>query len=284
MTGEMIPDFRLPASTGNTLELASFRGKVPLVLVFLDESAAAHHDLLVEIDRRLKDFGDQRAQILPVMRLVARDARRLAEEGELSVPVLADASGAMARDYGVESSDGSRPAAVVADKEGRVVRRFDPLPDGDPSEIVEALLHAVSAVGSRYLEPGGDDSAFLARVAEEARVPSAEAPALVNEVLAALAPSLGPEARSVISDIAPEGIAVPEPAGTDRDNGVEGVVESSEEEAAVASGRGVEHTRVVAEALARRADPDQLRRLIDSIDDEDVLALFESVRGEMTRG
>ena len=40
--------------------------------------------------------------------------------------------------------------------------------------------------------------------------------------------------------------------------------------------------RLVAEALASEASPDQLERLRQSITDDDVLALFESERGELT--
>lgn len=81
-------------------------------------------------------------------------ARGLGEEMELSVPVLADASGAMARDY--DAADGRR-VAVVADKEGHLVRRFDPLPnEGDPSEMVDALLYAIRAVGSGAIRTEGE--------------------------------------------------------------------------------------------------------------------------------
>lgn len=284
-----VPEFRLPASTGNTLELDSFRGKVPMVFVFLNQATERHLDLLDEIDNRLKDFGKERSQILPVMRLVARDARELADDRGLAVPVLADASGSMERSFGIShDADSGDAVAVVADKEGRVVRRFDPLPvDTEPAEVVESLLYSVRAIGSGYVEPGwdsGDDSAFLARIADEARVPEEEAPALVREVVAAISSSLGQEARAVLAKITPSGLMASPTPDPGADDGVEDVIESSIDEAAVASGRGAEHTRVVAEALADRADTDQLRRLIDAIEDEDIRALFESDRDEMTEG
>lgn len=148
-----LPDFSLPASTGQTLSFDSFRGKVPIVMVFLgDLSADGDVTLLKELDSHLKDFGSQRSQLLIVVRATARVARELSDEMKLSVPLLADASGALARDLGVEDDDGNRrPVALVADKEGAIGRRFEPMPEEDPASAVDALLYSVRALGSRAL-------------------------------------------------------------------------------------------------------------------------------------
>jgi len=146
-------DFRLPASTGATLSLESFRGKVPLALVFLPEDEHAALGLLEEMDRRLKEFGDQRAQVLAVMRATARDVREIADDHGLSVPILADASGAMARDH---NTSHPHAMAVVADKQGNVQRRFTDLLDGnDPEQAVESILYTVRALGTNALD--GDE-------------------------------------------------------------------------------------------------------------------------------
>lgn len=149
-----IGDFSLAASTGQTLSLDSFKGKVPLVIVFLDPQDDEDRALLADLNRRHKDFGSERSQILVVAKITARDARQLSEEMGLSVPVLADASGAMGRGHDA----GKGRVAVVADKDGRVVRRFDPLPTEDEvSEVVDALLYAVRAIGSGAIRPGDED-------------------------------------------------------------------------------------------------------------------------------
>lgn len=144
--------FSLAASTGQTLSLDSFKGKVPLVLVFLDLADDDDRALLVDLNQRHKEFGSERSQILVVTKVTARDARRVAEDMGLTVPLLADASGAMARDHDA----GKGRVAVVADKEGRVVRRFDPLPMEELSEVTDALLYAVRAIGSGTIRPEGE--------------------------------------------------------------------------------------------------------------------------------
>jgi peroxiredoxin len=153
-TADRIEDFSLPASTGQTLGIDSFRGKVPMVIVFVDPNSDEDRNLLTELSSRHKDFGSERSQILAVARITAKDTRQIADDMGLSVPVLADASGAMARDYDAEDADGrTRRVAVVADKEGRLVRRFDPLPiQDDPTGVAEALLYAVRAIGSGSLD------------------------------------------------------------------------------------------------------------------------------------
>jgi peroxiredoxin len=150
---EQIADFRLPASTGQTLGHDSFRGKVPLAIVFADLDSDEDRELLETLSSHHKDFGNERSQILVVARATAKETRQASEEREWSVPILADASGAMARDFGAEDEDGrTRRLAVVADKDGGVVRRFDPLPiEGDPTGVTEALLYAIRAIGSGSL-------------------------------------------------------------------------------------------------------------------------------------
>jgi peroxiredoxin len=161
MTGsqQRIADFSLPASTGQTLSFDSFKGKVPMVIVFVDLGSNEDRDLLGELSSRHKDFGTERSQILAVARATARETREISEDMDLSFPILADANGAMARDFEVEDGDG-RPqrVAVVADKEGQVVRRFDPLPiQDDPTGVTEALLYAVRAIGSGSLDVASND-------------------------------------------------------------------------------------------------------------------------------
>jgi peroxiredoxin Q/BCP len=149
--GRSIPEFSLPASTGQTLGLDSYRGKTPLAIFFLpsvekDEDLA----LLRRYDEHLADFGKQRSQVLGVVRARARTVRDLADSMELHLPLLADASGAMIRDFGVGEEDGqARHALIVSDKEGNLVRRFDPAPVDDQ---VEAALATVRALGSAALE------------------------------------------------------------------------------------------------------------------------------------
>jgi peroxiredoxin len=286
-SGTSVPDFHLPASTGHTLQLDSFLGKTRVVFVFLDHLSERHRRLLGEIDARLKEFGSQRAQVLVVMPLSARDTSQMAEELDLAVPVLADANGAMTRDFGADSSGTvHHPVAILADREGAVIRRFDALDEHDQvAEIVDVLLDALSqdAPGEIPTVPDriGSDDEFYARIVDEARIPEEEAPVLVQAFLSAISPFLGEEARAVVSELAPKGLEIPT-AENEPNGAVEDLLLATIEESSIASGRPVEHARVVAEALRSRADAGQVGRLEAAVEDEDVLGLFETYRGELT--
>lgn len=145
-TNQQIQGFRLPASTGHTLDFEAFRGKVPVALVFVSDPQSLEGDSIIEeLDRRLKDFGSERSQVLVVSRLTARGAREVADDRGLAIPILADASGAMARDF---DADTESIVAVVADKAGSIETRFDPFFDGaDPQSAVEQLLEAIRRTG-----------------------------------------------------------------------------------------------------------------------------------------
>ena len=149
--GRSIPDFSLPASTGQTLGLGSFRGKTPLAIFFLPGiQSETDLALLRRYDSHLADFGSQRSQVLGVVMERARTVRDLADSMDLHLPILADASGSVVRDFGVDEPDGRpRNALIISDKEGNLVRRFDPAPlEGQ----VEAALAAIRELSSEALE------------------------------------------------------------------------------------------------------------------------------------
>jgi len=151
-----IEPFSLPASTGQTLSLDKFKGKMPLVLVFLSDLESDENlELLEELNERLSEFGSERSQVLVVARVTARQAREFADDNGLRIALLADASGSMARDYEADDDQGNtRTVAVVADREGVLKRRFDPLPiDGDADDVVDGLLETIQALGTGALVP-----------------------------------------------------------------------------------------------------------------------------------
>lgn len=149
---DTVPDFRLPSSTGQTLELDSFRGKLPLVLVFhpgLDHPGTDR--IIADFDGLLAQFGAERCQVLVVLPETASDLRSYADEHDVSLPLLADPAHAMARAYEVLNDDGAvRPVLIVTDSDAVVVRRFDPAPDDGQAD---AALSAIRAQGSGALEP-----------------------------------------------------------------------------------------------------------------------------------
>lgn len=132
-----IPAFELPASTGHDLSLESFLGKVPLAIVFVT-GLDVDRDLLTALNESFPEFGEMHSQLLAVAPATAEDLHRFVDDTDLVVPILADASGQMARDYGaVDDSGNRRRLAVVAAAEGRRVTQFE---DVSESDLAERLL------------------------------------------------------------------------------------------------------------------------------------------------
>lgn len=130
-----VPDFSLPASTGQTLSLESFRGNTPLVIIFLPDPHASLR-MLKRFDERLADFGNERSQLLAVASVDAGEARQIADEHDLVLPLLADEAGAMAHELNLQLA--CHPVVIVADKDGRI-RESITFPDAH----VEGLLDRV---------------------------------------------------------------------------------------------------------------------------------------------
>ena len=156
---ETIPDFRLPASTGQTLERASFMGKVPMVISF--HPGFSHPGtgvLIASFNELLSDFGAQRSQVLIVVPETAADVRAYAAEHHISLPLLADPGHGMARAFDAFNDDEIvEPVLIVTDVNGVVVCRFDEAPEEGQAQ---AALRAIRGEGSGAPEPehGSTDS------------------------------------------------------------------------------------------------------------------------------
>jgi peroxiredoxin len=137
------PPFRAPSSRGQTLDLESFAGKVPIVLVpvgRLDTAQAG--DLVRELDDHEVDFGRCRVQVLGLAEATAHQVREYAEDRHVELTLLADPDGAIRHDYGL---DERHNRAVVVDRSLRVTTlRGGP---ESPAGLGQWLLEAVRDSG-----------------------------------------------------------------------------------------------------------------------------------------
>jgi peroxiredoxin len=141
-----IPDFSAPASTGQTLSLDSFKDNFPMVILFIpDLNDTDGKGMVADLDELHAMFGGERAQVLVVVKATAREVRYFADGEDLTLPVLADANGSMIRSLDVEDEAGrARLSALVVDKDGTLVSRFDTL----PAEFPELALDLVRQIQS----------------------------------------------------------------------------------------------------------------------------------------
>ena len=119
------PDFKLKASTDEEVSLSDFKGEKNVVLTFypLDFSPTCSIQL-PEYSSRKEDFEKLDAQILGVNRDSVYTHKAWSKEFGIDVPLLADMTGQVAKDYGVYLNEAgiSKRAVFIIDKEG--VLRF----------------------------------------------------------------------------------------------------------------------------------------------------------------
>lgn len=124
---------------------------------------------------------------------------------------------------------------------------------------------------------------FLSRVAQRARIPKEDAGALINGFMGALTVILQEDTWHQVRDLVPMETSVEweAPPADDRPTVEQFLLEMSKRES-VEPDRAADHARAVAGAIRERASDEELDRLAASIHNDDVLALFESVRGELS--
>jgi hypothetical protein len=126
------------------------------------------------------------------------------------------------------------------------------------------------------------DESFYAGISAEARLPERDTRDLVSDFFNAISAFLADDAWRVLVDLVPGEMAVARDNGTKTDGTIEEFLLEMSDAESVETGRAAEHARVVAEALRSRADDSHLEALRDSIENDELLALFELSRGELT--
>lgn len=124
--GAILPDFRLPASTGQTLEKASFLDKVPMVITFIGQPGPdGPPQPFHRLDEMRADIGARRAQAMAVAHATAAIVRDAADRWGTKLPILADAAGSFSRACGAIRDGSQHPVTLVVDTRGQIVRRWE---------------------------------------------------------------------------------------------------------------------------------------------------------------
>lgn len=143
--GQLAPDFTLQGPDGQ-FTLSEHRGR-PVVLLFYpgDHTPVCTRQFCSYRDRseEIEAFG---AVLVGISSGDIASKERFASKHGLEIPLLADADGAVTREYGVVGPLGPRRATFVVDAEG-VVRAAKVHTFGLRYETVEDLADMLGAVG-----------------------------------------------------------------------------------------------------------------------------------------
>src|SRR5579859_7447473 len=131
--GEMLPQFRLPAADGRTVQLWDYKQRQALVLIILHGPDCAECGRLLEAyAARYAEFREQGAELLALLPAPLEQVERLQAELRLPFPLLADATGeTLARLSAWDvARRAAQPAILVADRYGALYRRSSAASEG----------------------------------------------------------------------------------------------------------------------------------------------------------
>ncbi len=144
-TGQIAPDFELPAQDGQPVRLSSLRGS-PVVLFFYpkDDTTGCTKEACAFRDR-FPVFDAQGAKIFGISSDSADSHTRFASKYNLPYPLLADRGGKVRKLFGVKSTFGIIPGRVtyVIDPKGVVRHIFSS--QADPERHVREALAALQS-------------------------------------------------------------------------------------------------------------------------------------------
>lgn len=147
--GQPAPSFKLPSSTGQTIDLKDYAGKKVVVLYFYPKAdtpgctkqACGFRDALADYDKA-------NVQVLGISPDPVKDVEKFSGKFGLNFPLLADADHAVADQYGVwgeKSMYGKKYMGVnrttfVIGKDGKVANVFEKVkPEGHDQEVLAWL-------------------------------------------------------------------------------------------------------------------------------------------------
>jgi thioredoxin-dependent peroxiredoxin len=149
--GKPAPEFELPTDTGDTVSLASLRGK-PVVLYFYpkDDTPGCTTQACAIRDS-YQDFRDKGAVVLGVSPDDEASHARFREKFSLPFTLLADSGHAVAEDYGVwkerslygKKFMGIERSTFVIDREGNVARALRKVKPDEHAGLVLDVLESL---------------------------------------------------------------------------------------------------------------------------------------------
>jgi thioredoxin-dependent peroxiredoxin len=144
--GEQAPDFELPGTDG-TFKLSEHRGERVVLLFYPGDNTMVCTKQFCSYRDRAEDFAALDATVVGISSQDLDSHRGFSEKYDLTVPLLADVDGAVAKLYGTHGRLGTKRAVIVIDEQGVVRHRHDHLLGLDYQSVdaLKAALDALSA-------------------------------------------------------------------------------------------------------------------------------------------
>lgn len=123
--GEQAPDFELQGTNG-PFKLSDHRGERVVLLFYPGDNTMVCTKQFCSYRDRAEDFGSLKATVVGISSQDLDSHRGFVEKNSLTVPLLADVDGTVAKAYGAHGRLGTKRAVIVID-DGIVRHRHDHL-------------------------------------------------------------------------------------------------------------------------------------------------------------
>ncbi len=144
--GESAPDFELPG-TGGQFKLSEHLGERVVLLFYPGDNTPVCTKQFCSYRDRADDFAALDATVVGISAQGLDSHEGFIEKNSLTVPLLADVDGQVARTYGAHGRMGTKRAVIVIDESGVVRHRHDHLL-GLNYQSVDDLKEALDALPS----------------------------------------------------------------------------------------------------------------------------------------
>lgn len=144
--GEPAPDFELPGTEG-TFKLSEHRGERVVLLFYPGDNTPVCTRQFCSYRDQPDAFAALGATVVGISSQDLDSHSQFIEKNRLTVPLLADTDGTVARDYGAHGRLGTKRAVVIVDEQGTVRHRHDHLLGLDYQSVddIKAALAAIPA-------------------------------------------------------------------------------------------------------------------------------------------
>ncbi|HEV3046341.1 MAG TPA: peroxiredoxin [Solirubrobacteraceae bacterium] len=124
--GEQAPDFELPGTAG-AFKLSEHRGERVVLLFYPGDNTPVCTKQFCSYRDRPDEFAALGATVVGISAQGVESHQGFVEKNGLTVPLLADVDGAVAKAYSAHGRMGTKRAVIVVDEDGVVRHRHDHL-------------------------------------------------------------------------------------------------------------------------------------------------------------
>lgn len=144
--GDVAPDFELPGTAG-PFKLSDHRGERVVLLFYPGDNTMVCTKQFCSYRDRPDEFAALGATVVGISAQDVASHQGFIEKNSLTVPLLADGDGSVARAYGAHGRLGTKRAVIVIDEQGIVRHRHDHLLGLDYQSVddLKATLDALPA-------------------------------------------------------------------------------------------------------------------------------------------